>query len=500
MYICYMKMTCLLRNAALNWPDALALHDGNRSISYIELERLIVGQARRLKRLGIQSGDRVGILARNSAEYAAFLFATSRLGASTVLLNPRHNPREWNNILAESKACLLLVDAEHHSTLDSPTIPVWVIDEDHSDSISRIVPADESIPKDIDTEQEATVVFTSGSSGKPKGVILTYVNHYFNALGSNENIPLQSPDCWLLSLPLCHVGGISILFRSALAGSAAYIMPRFDAAVANSLIDSGVVSHLSLVPTMLIALLQHRDYRPLPATVKAILLGGAPMPTSLIERARELKLPLLTSYGLTEAGSQVCTLSPQDSPEKLTTSGRPLEYRELRVVDTDGLPVPDGTVGEIAVGGEVLFKGYLGEETFDVDSWFHTGDMGFLDGDGYLIVCGRKDDMLISGGENIFPREIEAEVEGFPGITDCAVIGVPDTKWGERPVLFVEVTAVADCNLDALRQHLHERLARIKVPDTIIITEKLPRIGIGKVDKVRLMDMYNQRRNNQGAD
>jgi len=495
-----MKMTCLIRNAALNWPDAVALNDGNRSVSYIELERLIVGQARRLKRLGIQSGDRVGILARNSVEYAALLFATSRLGASTVLLNLRHSPREWNDMLSESQASLLLVDAEHHSTLDTPTIPVWVIDDDHSDSISRLVPADEAIPRDIDTERETTIVFTSGSSGKPKGVILTYVNHYFNALGSNENIPLQSGDCWLLSLPLCHVGGISILFRSALAGSSAHIMRRFDTAVANVLIDSGAVTHLSLVPTMLIALLQHRDYRPLPATLKAILLGGAPVPTSLIEQARELKLPLLTSYGLTETGSQVCTLSPQDSPEKLNTSGRPLKYRELRIVDANDVQVTADTVGEIAIRGEVLFKGYLGGETLDTDSWFHTGDMGSLDTDGYLTVCGRKDDMLISGGENILPRQIEAEVESFPGVADCAVIGVPDTKWGERPVLFVETTAPAGCNLDALTQHLHERLARIRVPDTIIVTEKLPRIGIGKVNKARLMDLYRERENNHGAD
>jgi len=495
-----MKMTCLIRNAALNRPDAVALHDSDRSISYSELERLIVGQARRLRRLGIQSGDRVGILARNSIEYAALPFAISRLGASTVLLNLRQSPREWNDMLAASQAGLLLVDAEHHLTLNTLTIPAWVIDDDHSDSISRIVPADEVIPKDIDTEQETTIVFTSGSSGKPKGVILTYVNHYFNALGSNENIPLQSRDCWLLSLPLCHVGGISILFRSALAGSSAHIMRRFDTAAANALIDSGAVTHLSLVPTMLIALLQHRDYRPLPATLKAILLGGAPVPTSLIERARELNLPLLTSYGLTETGSQVCTLSPQDSSEKLNTSGRPLKYRELRIVDTSKLQVASDTVGEIAVRGEVLFQGYLGGETPDADSWFHTGDMGFLDSDGYLTVCGRKDDMLISGGENIFPREIEAQAESFPGVADCAVIGVPDTRWGERPVLFVATTAPAACNLDALKQHLRERLARIKMPDTIIVTEQLPRLGIGKVDKARLMELYRERENNHGAD
>jgi O-succinylbenzoic acid--CoA ligase len=495
-----MRMTCLIRNAALNWPDAIAIREGNRSISYGELERLIIGEARRLKRLGIQPDDHVGILARNSVEYVAFLFATSRIGASTVLLNLRHTSREWNGMLAESNASLLLVDAEHHSQLDMPTAPVWVIDDNHTDSISRIVPADETIPKDIETEREATIVFTSGSSGKPKGVILTYVNHYFNALGSNENIPLQSGDCWLLSLPLYHVGGISILFRSVLAGSSAYIMRRFDPAAANVLIDSGVVTHLSLVPTMLTTFLQHRCYRPLPATLKAILLGGAPVPTSLIERARELKLPLLTSYGLTEAGSQVCTLSPHDSLELLNTSGRPLKYRELRIVDANDQKAPPGVVGEIAVRGEVLFNGYLGGETLEADSWFHTGDMGSLDNDGYLTACGRKDDMLISGGENIFPREIETEVENFPGVIDCAVIGVPDTKWGERPVLFVETTSSADCSQNALRQHLEKRLARIKVPDTIIVTEKLPRIGIGKIDKARLMDLYRQRQGNHGAD
>ncbi len=492
-----MKMTCLIRTASRNWPDAIALCSSDRSICFKDLEHLIVTQARRLKRLGVQPGDRVGILARSSIDYAALLFAAARLGASTVLLNVRGTPRQWSDMLVESRATLLLVDADHRAGLDGIEIPIWVIDDDAPDSLSLVVPTDDAVPREIDPGQEMTVVYTSGSTGRPKGALLTYVNHYFNAVGSNENIPLQSGDCWLLCLPLHHVGGISILFRSALAGSSAFIMRRFEVAKVNELIDARAVTHLSLVPTMLAALLQHRNYQPLPVTVKAILLGGAPTPSHLASRARELRIPLLTSYGLTEAGSQVCTLSSNDSPERLVTSGHLLKYRELCIFGDDGSEVLPGTVGEIAIRGEVLFKGYLNEETLDPDKWFLTGDLGSLDSDGYLTVHGRKDDMLISGGENIFPREIEAEAKDFPGVDDCAVIGVPDDKWGTRPVLFVEGSS---CDLKRLKQHLESRLARIRVPDLIIAIDRLPRIGIDKIDKAALMGMYHERGNGHGAD
>jgi o-succinylbenzoate---CoA ligase len=486
-----MRMTCLIRSAALNWPETVALQDDTRRITFSEYDRVIVAMARRLKRLGISHGDRVAILARNSIEFAALIFASVRLGASTVLLNPRHGQHDWLTMLSLSHAKMLLLASEFRSQCGTVAIPTWIIDEDHPDSISRIVPVDDDVPRDVDTEQEATVVFSSGSSGQPKGVILTYVNHYFNAAGSNENIRLTTDDCWLLSLPLCHVGGLSILFRAALAGASAYLMPRFDTDDANVLVDSEVITHLSLVPTMLAELLRHRRNRPLPPSLDAILLGGAPASQRLIEQSKTLNLPLLTSYGLTEAGSQVCTLSSADSPDKLNTAGRPLKYREVKIVDADGQLASCGSSGEICVRGEVLFRGYLDNSNpFDADGWFQTGDFGYLDPEGYLTVLGRKDDMIISGGENIYPREIELVAETFTGVEECAVIGIADDKWGVRPVLFVATLAPDRFDLASLRNHLQRHLARIKMPDAVLAVDALPRLGIGKVDKGKLAELY----------
>lgn len=496
-----MKMTCLVRIAALSSPDAIALQDGERNVTYSEYDRLVTDAARRLRRLSISHGDRVAILGRNSIEYAVLVFAAARASATSVLLNPRHSPEEWASAVAQSHSRVLLLDSEFRDQVTFTSVPIWTIDGDTSDSITRIVPADEEVAREIDTELEATVVFTSGSSGQPKGVIHTYVSHYLNAVGSNENIRLDSDDCWLLSLSLCHVGGLAILFRTALSRASAFLTRRFDLEEANALIDSETVTHLSLVPTMLSALLLDRRNRPLPPTLEAALVSGAPIPASLIEKSRELNLPLYTSYGLTEAGSQVCTLAPNDKPDRFDTVGRPLKHRELSIIDSAGRPAADGSVGEILIRGEVLLKSYLdGNQPLDSEGWFHTGDLGKMDTRGYLTVLGRKDDMMISGGENIYPREIEMAAEDFAGVTGCAVIAVDDEKWGQRPVLFVETTQPTDFDLVSLRNHLQQRLSRLKMPDAVLAVETLPRLGIGKLDKGKLAELYAAWAADQGSD
>ena len=429
-----MIITCPLHAAAQRWPDALACYSGNTRLTFAEWESVVINHARRLKQVGIADGDRVAILARNSPDYAAILLALPRIGAVAVPLNLRWNQTDWQDILGRTRAKLLLTNAEHAAAIPQQDSRSYIIGDDlHGNSLSRIAPADGLIDTTINTDQEATIVFTSGSSGTPKGVILTCGNHYFNALGSNENIKLAPGDCWLLSLPLYHVGGIGILYRCILSGAAIRFAERFDAASTNALIDTGSVTHLSLVPTMLSELLRQRGQRPIPQTLKAILLSGAPAAPQLIELAQQLKLPLLTSYGLTETASQVCTMNPLDMHDKLFTSGRPLHYREFRVVDDSGASTSANVTGEIAVRGEVVFKCYLDEQNrvTDSDGWFRTGDVGYLDADGYLVVIGRKDEMLISGGENVYPREIEALAEGYPGVSGAGVIAVPDAKWGD---------------------------------------------------------------------
>lgn len=498
-----MIITCPLHAAAQSWPDAVACYDGGTRFTFAEWESVVNHHAQRLRQLGIGDGDRVAILARNSPDYVAVLLALPRIGAVAVPLNLRWSQTDWQSLIERTWAKLLLTDAEHAAAIPRQNFQSYVVGDDlHGNSLSRIAPAGGLIAPSIDTEQEATIMFTSGSSGTPKGVILTCGNHYFNALGSNENIHLAPGDCWLLSLPLYHVGGIAILYRCLLAGAAIRFVERFDVAKTNVLIESGSVTHLSLVPAMLGEPLRQRDQRPTPRALKAILLSGAPAPSQLIVLARQMGLPLLTSYGMTETASQVCTLNPLDTSDKWHTVGRPLLYRELRVVDDSGRSTPANGEGEIAVRGEVVFKGYLDERdsAFNVGGWFRTGDVGYLDADGYLVVCGRKDDMLISGGENIHPREIEAVAESYPGVAGAAVIAVPDAEWGARPVLFVETISPASFDVNSLEQSLEARLARLKLPKEVIVLDRLPRTAIGKIEKTGLVELYRRRSANQGAD
>jgi O-succinylbenzoic acid--CoA ligase len=302
--------------------------------------------------------------------------------------------------------------------------------------------------EDIPLGRPATIVFTSGSTGIPKAALHTFGNHYHNALGSNTNIALRPGDRWLHSLPLYHVGGLSILFRCLLAGATVALplqgrslgeaIARFDA------------THVSLVSTQLLRLLRED---PNLAGLKTVLMGGGPVPASLVDEAVARGLPIHTSYGLTEMASQVTTTPPGASPEALRTAGRVLPGREVSIS------------GEILVRGETLFAGYVEGEKIDrpldADGWFHTGDLGDLDQDGCLRVLGRRDNLFISGGENIQPEEIEEALCRLKGVSEAVVVPVTDPEFGHRPVAFVRTES---SGIAHLAPELEKILPRFKIP------------------------------------
>jgi O-succinylbenzoic acid--CoA ligase len=304
----------------------------------------------------------------------------------------------------------------------------------------------------IGRDQLSTIVFTSGSAGVPKAALHTFGNHYFSASGSNANIPLEPGDRWLHSLPLYHVGGLSILFRCLLAG-ATVALPEPGLPLGEAIAHSGA-THVSLVSTQLLRLLREEGFAG--TELKAILLGGGPMPASLVDEARARGLPIHTSYGLTEMTSQVTTTPPGASRGELRTSGRPLPHREVAVSGR----------GEILVRGETLFAGYVEgasvHRPLDDDGWFHTGDLGALDENGYLDVRGRKDNLFVSGGENIQPEEIEEALSGLAGVQEAVVVPVPDPEFGARPVAFVRAEGVTDQG--TLTRALEKVLPRFKIP------------------------------------
>lgn len=413
------------------------------TISYEELDRLVSSAALRLGEL--EAGSRVALYLPKDQRYVVLLLALIRAGHVVCPVSDRLPPRGVAPLLKRAACSAIVSDDEKLlKTVDAALRPETLLRESSQTSSDRAEST--SIP----LNRPATIIFTSGSTGVPKAALHTFGNHYYNALGSNANIALQPGDRWLHSLPLYHVGGLSILFRCLLAG-ATVALPRPGTSLGEAI--AGLqATHVSLVATQFLRLLQEdADLR----GIKAVLLGGGPIPAYLVDEAVARRLPIHTSYGLTEMASQVTTTPPDASPEMLRTAGRVLPNREISISEA----------GEILVRGQTLFAGYVEGESvdypLDASGWFHTGDLGGLDQEGYLRITGRRDNLFISGGENVQPEEIEEALSRLEGIEEAVVVPVPDEEFGARPFAFVRTNGVA---LEYLAQTLEQVLPRFKIP------------------------------------
>ena len=419
------EITCPLHKAA---GDEIALISSNREITYKEFNHLVNKATQWLADNNIKKNDRVAILLHNPIEFPILLLALFRIGAVAVPMNYRLPEQSNIELLKQFYISHLIcpgvmIPAKYNSNLS-------IISLDRFFDVMELYQYDNSKSR-LSLEQDATIIFTSGSSGEPKGVLHSFGNHYYNASGSNENILLQQGDRWLVSLPFYHVGGLGIIFRTILAG-ATIVIPEPDENLEDSIIRYKV-SHCSLVATQLYRLLKSNSIKEILMSLKALLIGGGRVPFNLIEKSVEAGIPIHTTYGLTEMASQVTTTPPNADIELLKTSGKLLKYRELKISDE----------GEIFVKSETLFRGYIInkgiDDSIDGDGWFHTGDMGKIDKKGYLTVTGRKDNMFISGGENICPETIEAALLQFDSIEEAVVVGVDDPEFVNRPVAFIKL-------------------------------------------------------------
>jgi O-succinylbenzoic acid--CoA ligase len=319
--------------------------------------------------------------------------------------------------------------------------------------INSIASVDEE-GQDLDDRAVATIVFSSGSTSQPKAIAHDLHAHLASASGSNQNLPIGMNDRWLLALPLNHVSGLGVLFRCCLAG-AQIVVARGEPI--REAIERLQPSHVSLVPTQL-KQLREECVEP-PASLRAILLGGSSWPVEMVRTAVEDDWPVLTTYGLSEMASQVTTTHLSTRGDQVGTSGRTLAGRELQISDS----------GEILVRGDTLFRGYVnGSELrrpLDESGWFHTGDLGRMDRDGYLTVVGRRDNMFVSGGENIYPEEIEARLLEIERVHQAIVVPVSDSQFGQRPVAFVDSDQLVP---DVWRERLQQHLPRFKLPDRFL--------------------------------
>lgn len=444
---------CLVHEAARISRNRPVFLGSDIRICYGEWDLMVSATALLLRNAGVTPGARVALYMEPGWAYATLLFALIRIGAVACPLSTRWPVQAVREQLRHIDARILIARISEPSRA---VLGEELTALDPDGMVSREVTSGQQEDHfSIDLAQPATILSTSGSTGTPKAILHTYGNHYYSAHGANLNARLKSEDCWLLSLPLYHVGGLGILFRCVFSGAAVGLMNRGQSWA--SALSEFPVTHLSLVPTQLHRLLEEDIPTEALQRLKAIILGGSTVPASLVDKALARGLPVCPSYGLSEMTSQVTACGPVTPFAKRSTAGRALRYREVRTA-------PDG---EIQVRGATRSPGYIQQEQVqlpvDDDGWFATGDIGHVDEEGYLTVTGRKDYMFISGGENIQPEEIEQALLAVPGVQQAAVVPVPDGEFGERPVAFLERDPA--CDEESIRVALRTVLPSYKIPD-----------------------------------
>lgn len=434
-----------LAQRAQTCPDRAAVIADGRTVDYATLEAEASAVARRLAAKGVRRDSAVPITMPAGIEYAVALHALMKLGAIACPLDGRLGPEERRRALGAERPAAELAspdDLEGHEA-DLPLLGELEL----SDTLTRIL--------------------TSGTAGWPRPVPLTYGNHLWSAVGSAFNLGVDPSDRWLCCAPVFHTSGLSILVRSAIYGTTAVVHDGFDVdRVAESLERDGITI-VSLVTTMLTRLLDAGAAIEKP---RAILVGGGPVPSEVLSEALGLGATVVQTYGLTEACSQVTTLSPSEAVRKRGSAGRPLLTTHVRIADD-----------EILVQGPTVAPGAA-----DQEGWLHTGDSGRIDADGFLWVEGRRDDVIVTGGENVAPEEVEEVLAAHPDVVDAAVIGRPDPDWQNAVVAVIVAREGSDPEPEGLRSWCSSRLAPFKVPKRFELADELPRTGSGKLRRAAL--------------
>jgi fatty-acyl-CoA synthase len=493
--------------AAFLHPDRTALVTPEGRFSYRRLAERVVGAAEVLRRHGIGRGDRFGILMHNDIRFLELLLAAGRVGAIAVPLNWRLTPREMAHPVADAGIRVVFVGPEHRETgaalaaasgIEGAPVPEAydpVVAETRHDALAA-APVQTDFPGDDDP---VLMVYTSGTTGQPKGAVLTHANMFWNAINDILALGLDYRDTTLTTLPLMHVGGIGLFTLPTLLAGGTVVMPRgFDPVEALRLIEEERVTMFLGVPAIHAMLVEAPEFATARLdSLRVVYNGGDRCPLAVIEAYRARGLAFGGGYGLTET-SPTAYLTELDQLEAAAGRegfvGKPSFGLDARLVREDGAEAGPGEVGEVLVRGPGVFREYWGlpEQTRAsfTDGWFHTGDLAVRDEAGHTVLVDRKKQMLKSGGENIYPAEIEQALREHPAVAEAVVIGRPHARWNEVPFAVVSLRPGAGADAEELRAFCAERLARFKVPTGFAFLDALPRTSIGKPNRALLAERY----------
>jgi fatty-acyl-CoA synthase len=485
-------------------PDRVAVVDDGREWTYAQLHRRSNALARTLARLDVTSGDRVAYLGPNHGIFLETLFGAGLLGAIFVPLNSRLTPNELAYILGDSGTTVLVHGPEHRETADAlRRIVPHVFDFDTYERLlagtgeSADDPVAEPIDEPVDQDDIAVIMYTSGTTGRPKGAALSHANIHWNSFNLLIDVDLAADEVTLANAPLFHVATLNqTVLPTLLKGGTVVLMPSFDPERTLEVIARRRVTYLFGVPTMYQAIASSAGWHDADlSSVRTMICGGAPVPEQVIATYQERGLTFLQGYGLTESAPSALVLRAGDSRRKAGSAGTPCFFTDVRVVGPDNVEVAPGEPGEVVLHGPNVMPGYWDKpaETAAVlsgDGWLRTGDIAVADDEGFLYIRDRIKDLIISGGENIYPAEVEDALYTHPAVADCAVIGVADERWGEVGRAVVVVRDGTAVEATELLEHLYGRIARFKVPRSVVFADTLPRTGSGKVVKGRLRAAY----------
>jgi len=474
-----------LARRAARTPGRLAVVCDEARLSFAGLDRACRAAAGRLRRAGVAPGDRVALWLEPGLGFVVAWWAVAYAGATAVPLNTRLTAVEAAWQVADAEPAALLFDAAQADRAGQAVGPGGPAAIAWEASVWAEEGAPGGAPADPAPEGVAAIVYTSGTTGRPKGALVTWANLWHNAAAQAMALGSREDDRWLSCLPMFHVSGLAMLSRCALFGLPLFVQPRFDPERVNAAIDADRITAVSVVATALERMLEARDGRPYPPWLRLVLSGGGPTPRALLERAVAEGVPVATTYGLTETASQAVSLAPADLPGHLGSAGLPLMPLDARIVGADGGTLPPDEIGEIAVRGPTVVAGYWRQPEATArairDGWLFTGDLGRLDADGYLFVADRREDLIVSGGENVYPAEVEAVLLGHPDVADAAVVGLADAQWGQAVAAAVVPAPGRRPDPEGLRRFAGRLLAGYKVPRRIRLVETLPRTASGKL-------------------